>query len=53
MILFGKMIFLLHFKLIKFNECIKGQRHKAHLPLQHNVRKLKNISYNEHKARDL
>lgn len=22
---------------------------KKHLPLQHNVRKLKNISYNEHK----
>lgn len=27
--MFGKMLFLLHFKLIKFNEYIKGHRHKG------------------------
>lgn len=28
MIVLRGIIFLLHFKLIKFNECFKGQRHK-------------------------
>lgn len=29
MVVLSKIIFLLYFKLIKFNECIKGQRHKG------------------------